>query len=97
MSTPLTIVAIVRASLDSPAAVHAELLKLLAPSRLDPGCLSYDLHTSLESPGVFLFYENWGSKAEWEAHMETPHLLAWRAIAEELGVEVELMQLGPAT
>ncbi len=95
MSKPLTIVAIVRALPGREDAVHAELRKLVAPSRRDPGCLNYDLHRSVEEPGLFLFYENWATRAEWLAHMETPHLAAWKLLAADLAAGTEILQMEP--
>jgi len=95
VSKPLTIVAMSRARPGCEDAVHAALRALVEPSRLDPGCLQYDLHVSVESPGVFLFYENWASRADWEAHMGTPHLAAWKARAPELVAESQLLQMEP--
>ena len=95
MSKPLTIVAIIRAKDGCREAVAAQLHTLLAPSRRDPGCLNYDLHISLETPGLFLFYENWATRADWEAHMATPHLVAWKAQAADLVADTQLLQMEP--
>lgn len=54
--------------------VREQLLSLVAPSRKDKGCLNYDLHESQDSPGTFLFHENWESKEDLDAHLEKPHV-----------------------
>ena len=95
MPRPLTIVAIIRARAGQEDAVGRELRNLVEPSRCDPGCLNYDLHRSVETPGLFLFYENWATKADWEAHMATPHLAAWKAAAADLVESTELLQMQP--
>lgn len=95
MSKPLTIVAISRARPGCEDDLHAALRSLVEPSRRDPGCLQYDLHVSVETPGEFLFYENWATRAEWQAHMETPHLTAWIARAPELVADSRLLQMEP--
>jgi len=95
VSLPLTIVAIVRARAGREAEVGRRLRGLIAPSRRDPGCLNYDLHVSLETPGLYLFYENWATRADWEAHMATPHLADWKAAAEELVASTEILQMQP--
>jgi quinol monooxygenase YgiN len=38
------------------------------------GCISYDLHRSLEDPGTFMFHKTWESRPLWDLHMEFPHL-----------------------
>ncbi len=64
--------------------VESHLRGLIAPSRLDAGCLSYDLHRDADAQNIFVFYETWESRAMLDAHLETPHLLAWRSKAPEL-------------
>ena len=88
-----TVVARVQAKDGCETAVATELHKLIEPSRRDKGCLNYDMHVSLESPGIFVFYENWETKAHWEAHMETEHLQMWRAASVGLVEDFELHQL----
>ena len=34
----------------------AELHSLVAPTREEPGCLTYELHLDLENPAKFMFY-----------------------------------------
>jgi quinol monooxygenase YgiN len=72
MST-VTVVAKVVAKKNSVETVKAELLKLIAPTRGEDGCLEYTLHQDNEDPSVFIFYENWGSEACLAGHMESDH------------------------
>lgn len=58
------------------AAVRKELSSLVEPSRKDAGCLNYDLHESSENPALFMFHENWTSKAHLDAHLAKPELQA---------------------
>ena len=52
-----------------------ELLRAqVAPTRAEPGCINYDFHVDAEDPNVFMFYENWKSKADLDAHLKVPHL-----------------------
>ena len=55
----LTIVANITANADSITLVRAELEKLIAITRLEPGCVQYDLHQDNENPTHFMFFENW--------------------------------------
>jgi len=50
------------------------LIDLVAPTRLEAGCLNYDLHILPEQPAKFLFHENWTTKAALDAHLQTPHI-----------------------
>jgi quinol monooxygenase YgiN len=72
MST-VTVVAKVVAKKESIETVKAELLKLIAPTRGEDGCLEYTLHQDNGDPAVFIFYENWGSEACLARHMESNH------------------------
>ena len=64
--------------------VETNLRGLIAPSRKDPGCISYNLHQSIDDPAIFVFYETWESRALLEAHAKTPHLTTWHDKAPQL-------------
>src|SRR5512136_3004031 len=72
----LTVVAQIKAQPGQEGQVRQELLSLVAPSRKDAGCLNYDLHQGLDNPALFLFHENWVSKAHLDAHLQKPDLQA---------------------
>lgn len=74
MSKNLTIVARIEANADKVELVKAELLKLVAPTMEEAGCVQYDLHQDNENSAVFLFYENWESRELWQQHMNNSHL-----------------------
>ena len=46
----------------------------VAPTRAEPGCINYDLHVDAADPCVFVFYENWTSRAALDVHLTMPHL-----------------------
>ncbi len=60
--------------------VQALLEKLIEPTRAEPGCLRYELFSNKEKPGDFVFLEEYGSDAAFQAHMDSKHVAA--AIAE---------------
>ena len=93
MSKPLTIVARIKARPGKEKTLAAELAKLVAPTLVEEGCLQYDFHRDLEDPGNFLFFENWATKEQWLAHMESPQLQAYKAVADELVDVFELFQM----
>ena len=72
----LTVVAQIKATPGKEDQVRQELLSLVAPSRQDAGCVNYDLHQALDNPALFLFHENWISKAHLDAHLQKPDLQA---------------------
>ena len=72
--TILTIVARIEAKTDKVELVKIALLKLIEPTRSEEGCMQYNLHQDNENPEVFVFYENWESRALWQTHMNNDHL-----------------------
>ena len=83
MST-ITVVAKITAKKDSIEAVKVELLKMVAPTRQEEGCLEYRLHQDNHDPAVFIFYENWKNLDCLEKHMVSPHFLAYVAAVADL-------------
>ncbi len=89
----VNVVATIVARKDTAADVEKILLGLIAPSRRDPGCISYDLHRSQDDPNVFVFYETWESRELLGKHLETPHLLAWREKAPNMTESMDVKVL----
>lgn len=73
----VTVIARILAKEEKREFVKSELLKLIAPTRAEEGCLNYDLHQDKENPNLFLFHENWTSPAHLEKHMKNTHLAAY--------------------
>ncbi len=57
---------------------------VIAATHKEEGCVSYDLHSSITEPNVFVFVERWSSRDALEAHFGTPHLGEWRRISADL-------------
>ena len=91
--THLTVVATIVAKPGREAETEGVLLALVAPTLLDKGYIRYDLHRDLEDPRSFLFYETWESREALDAHLETPHLAAFKARIPELVDKLEIRLL----
>ncbi|GGM19873.1 putative quinol monooxygenase [Deinococcus aerophilus] len=76
---PLTIIAKLKARPGKEQEVYDACRALLEPTRAEAGCINYDMHRSTEDPGVIVFYENWTTRALWDAHMQSPHLTSFSA------------------
>jgi quinol monooxygenase YgiN len=87
MKGKVTVIAYHRAKPGKERALRAALLAVCAPTRGERGCLNYDLHVSSNDPGLLVFHENWASQADLDAHLASPHIAAFRAIAPELLAE----------
>ena len=69
---------------DAAAQVRQILIDLVAPSRKEPGCLSYELFQDDENPVEFITVEQWSDSSAVAAHMATPHVGAAIAKAGSL-------------
>ena len=76
--------------------VKQELLALVAPSRSEEACISYDLHQSLDDKTLFMFYETWASREALDKHLSMPYLDAFDEKTEGMlaePVEVTLWEM----
>ncbi len=70
----ITVVATFQAKPGKTEDLKKILLALIAPTRVEAGCLNYGLHQLPENPEKFLFHENWTSKAHLDAHLQNTHI-----------------------
>jgi quinol monooxygenase YgiN len=95
-SGAFAVVAEVRAKPGKERELRDATLPLVAAVRSEPNNLVYFLHEDRESPGRFVFYEIFASRADFDAHNATPHVQAWFARLPELasgGVTVVRMEI----
>jgi len=78
----LTIVANIKAKADRVDLVKAELEKLIDVTRVEEGCMQYDLHQDNEDASHFMFYEIWESRELWQVHMGNQHLQDYMAATD---------------
>lgn len=82
--TTLTLVARIKAKDGMEEKVRRELMSLLSPTRLEAGCIDYNLYQSTDDKSLFMFFEDWASKDDLEKHRQMPYLKAWKEKAKEL-------------
>lgn len=81
----MTIIIARISSIPDAAPQFREILQaLVAPSRNEPGCLSYELFQDAEQPGDFITVERWVDDSAADAHLATPHVAAAIAQASSL-------------
>lgn len=80
----VTLVVILRGKEGQEGLLEAELRALIAPTRREEGCITYDLHRAIDTPGVLLLHEVWASRDHHKNHMKTPHFLRWDARKDAL-------------
>ena len=94
----LHVVATIPAKPESVDQVRAALHELVAATRNEDGCVSYDLYESGSAPGTFVTVERWRDAASLEAHMTTPHVAAaFAAAGDGLSGEVAIHPLTPVS
>ncbi|KTD64498.1 putative quinol monooxygenase [Legionella spiritensis] len=50
------------------------LSSLIEPTKMEQGCIIYDLHQDQGNPLNFYFYEVWENKSLLNAHLNSPHV-----------------------
>jgi quinol monooxygenase YgiN len=78
MSQKIDVVAHIEALPGEEALVREVLESYIAPTRLEEGCLRYDLFVDQSNPCKFTFIEEWTSLEAPQKHSQSPHLAAGR-------------------
>ncbi len=79
MSEKIDVVAHIHAAGGHEDVVREALESFVAPTRLEEGCLRYDLFQDVSDPQKFTFIEEWESPAALEKHSQSAHIAAGRA------------------
>ena len=74
MNPGCTLTAFLRGKPEKREELLAVLRAFVKPTRAEAGCVAYHLHISDTDPNLFVFYENWRSRADLDAHLEMPYL-----------------------
>lgn len=83
----ITVVAHIKAKGGLEEEIKRELMGLVGPTRAEKGCITYELHQSVENKSLFMFYEKWASREDLDGHMHMPHMKAHMQRARELFAE----------
>lgn len=73
--------------------LKAVLTDMTVKTRVEAGCLQYDLHVNPAEPNQLYFYEQWQTPAHHAAHDLTEHVSAFRAIQDELVERIDFVKL----
>jgi quinol monooxygenase YgiN len=60
----------------------AQLRALVAPTRSEPGCLTYELHRDPQNSKKFMFYEKFRTQAALDEHLASPYFKKFVAYRE---------------
>ena len=53
----------------------------IAETRKEKGCISYEGHTSIHDPKLYVVVERWETREDLNAHGKAPHMKVWREYA----------------
>ncbi len=85
MSGELKVVAVITSKPGSEQVVRDALNALVAPTREEAGCQSYDLYESVAAAGTFVTLESWSGQEDLDAHLQSAHVgQAFAAAGEHL-------------
>lgn len=80
-------IAVLKARAGMREPLRRELLKLIAPTRREPGNLDYVLFELQDEPGTFYMREVFVNQAALDSHCQTDYFLAFAAEAKALLAE----------
>ncbi|HAJ60619.1 MAG TPA: hypothetical protein DCP31_16245 [Cyanobacteria bacterium UBA8543] len=91
---PLTIIAYIKAKPGMEQQMQQDLLGLLAPTRTESGCITFDLLQDTQDSTTFVLYENWNDQAAVDAHFQQPYVKqVLKAYEETLAEPIAVMSL----
>jgi quinol monooxygenase YgiN len=76
--------------------IKAAVAPCLAATRLEKGCISYDLFEDINNPETLSFIERWETREDLAAHFHAPHLKTWREAGGKyiLARKIEIIHAG---
>ena len=66
------------------AEFREELLRVMEPSRAEPGCVALHVFESLREPAEFAIHSVWADEAAFETHSRLPHTIRFIEAARRL-------------
>jgi quinol monooxygenase YgiN len=84
---PVVLVAAFKARPETWGELRHRLEEMVSASRVEPGCVRYELHTDVGEPLRFVFVEEWADADALAVHNEAPHLV--RLLADLPGLVAE--------
>ena len=64
--------------------LREELLRLLEPTRAEPGCIRIHLFEAVREPLVYCIHLEWVDEATFNAHRDFPHMVRFLGLVREL-------------
>ncbi len=61
----------------------------------EPGCVRFDIIQDEQNPNRIYLYEVYTDRAAFDAHMQTPHFIAWRDRVQDWFASPAVVGAGP--
>jgi len=65
----------------------------IAATRKEKGCISYEYHTSISDPDLFVVVERWETREDLNAHGRAPHMKVWREYSAPMKVSPTVIEI----
>ena len=62
-------------------------------TRKEKGCISYESHSSIHDPNLFVVVERWESRDDLNAHGKAPHMKVWRELSAPLKASQTVIEI----
>lgn len=89
----LTIVAVIRVNPEKHAELKPLFAEMIAQTRVEDGCVRYDLHCDNQDASRYVFYETWANRDLWLAHMASAHVAAFGEAAGGMVASAEIFEM----
>lgn len=63
-------------------ALYQAILEVRGPTRMEPGCLDYQVFQSVRDPDEYCLHTRWRDRAAFEQHAGLPHTVRFLATVE---------------
>jgi quinol monooxygenase YgiN len=65
----------------------------IAETRKEKGCVSYEGHTSIHDPNLYVVVERWETRDDLNAHGKAPHMKVWREYSAPLKASQTVIEI----
>src|SRR5882757_123366 len=62
-------------------------------TRKEKGCVSYENHSSINDPNLFVVVERWETREHLGAHSKAPHMKVWRELSAPLKASPTVVEI----
>lgn len=81
---PFYLLAVIRPRPEHKDEAESALRELMAGTHAEPGCVFMELTVAADDPDTWVMFEKFRSKAAWEEHMRTDHVVRGNAVLSDL-------------